>query len=82
MRVDHAGHQQSVGRVDYLRAVRNLEVDADGGDAVVDHEDVGAERFAAVRVVHRHHEGILQQRFHRVSISETGLGPGKRSVRR
>ena len=38
--VDHARHDDAVGGVDLLRALRRLEARADAGDLVVDDEDV------------------------------------------
>jgi hypothetical protein len=44
--VDHARHHDPVPGVDLDGALRHLHVDPDGGDPVVDHEDVGAREHA------------------------------------
>jgi len=60
VRVDHAGHDDSVGRVDHDRAVRRVQTGPDGHDAVPGDQDVGA-REHVVPVVHREYRAAAQQ---------------------
>jgi hypothetical protein len=60
VRVDHAGHDDAVGRVHHQRTIRRRQILAHRRDPVVHHEDVRAGEYRA-RVVHGQHGPAAQE---------------------
>ena len=57
--VDHPGHDDAAAGVDLLRALGHVQAGADGGDPVVDDQDVGVGQDRA-GVVHGQHRAAAQ----------------------
>src|SRR6266702_2237136 len=64
VRVNHAWHENAVGRVDLHRALRYGELPSNCSDAVVDHEDIAALDHSK-RWVNGQHSGVTK--YHRAS---------------